>query len=159
MKKLLVVPALLKAHVQSYTRKDGTFVKEHDDKRQAAKSAAKADLSHPAYNKMVTMPDGSQTIPLSQAGDTHGAVALMRANPEWSAKDHADLSLAHKSKYEEMWPEVQKLTGPARAKSLVGRNWKRHFAMSQAHKIASGLMSDTHHEHMKYFSSDSKSQK
>ena len=36
MKKLVVVPALLKAHVGSYTRKDGVFVKEHDDKRQAA---------------------------------------------------------------------------------------------------------------------------
>lgn len=36
MSKLFVVPALLKAHVQSYTRKDGTFVKEHDDTRQAA---------------------------------------------------------------------------------------------------------------------------
>lgn len=37
--KLLVFPALLKAHVDSYTRKDGTFVKEHDDKRQAAAPA------------------------------------------------------------------------------------------------------------------------
>ena len=36
-KKLLVVPALLKAHVDTYTRKDGTVVQAHDDKRQAAK--------------------------------------------------------------------------------------------------------------------------
>jgi hypothetical protein len=151
---LIIFPDLLKAHVSSYTRKDGAFVKEHDDKRQAAKPGATADLSHPAYNKMVSMPDGSQTIPLSQGGDTHGAVSLMRANPEWSAKDHADLSLAHKSKYEELWPEVQKLTGPARAKSKVGRDWKRHFAMSHAHKIASGLMSDTPDDFKKYFGSD-----
>lgn len=40
MKKLVVVPALLKAHVGSYTRKDGTFVQEHDDKRQAAKPSS-----------------------------------------------------------------------------------------------------------------------
>lgn len=37
MKKLIVFPALLKAHVDSYTRKDGTFVKEHDTSVQAAK--------------------------------------------------------------------------------------------------------------------------
>lgn len=36
MKKLVVVPALLKAHVDSYTRKDGTFVKEHTTSVQAA---------------------------------------------------------------------------------------------------------------------------
>lgn len=39
MTKLLVVPALLKAHYDSYTKKDGTFVQAHDDKRQAAKPA------------------------------------------------------------------------------------------------------------------------
>lgn len=42
MKKLLIVDKaaaseiLAKAHVASYTRKDGTFVAEHDDKRMAA---------------------------------------------------------------------------------------------------------------------------
>jgi hypothetical protein len=36
MKKLMVVPALLKAHIESYTRKDGTYVAAHDDQRQAA---------------------------------------------------------------------------------------------------------------------------
>ena len=36
MKKLVVVPALLKAHVDSYTRSDGTFVKEHTTSVQAA---------------------------------------------------------------------------------------------------------------------------
>lgn len=36
MKKPIVKPSLLKAHVKSYTRKDGTFVQEHDDGRQAA---------------------------------------------------------------------------------------------------------------------------
>lgn len=35
-KKLLVVPALLKAHVDQYVKKDGTVVQAHDDKRQAA---------------------------------------------------------------------------------------------------------------------------
>lgn len=39
-KTLIVFPALLKAHIGSYTRKDGTFVKEHDDKRQAAAPGA-----------------------------------------------------------------------------------------------------------------------
>ena len=37
MKKILIVDgSLAKAHVNSYTRKDGTFVKEHDNGRQAA---------------------------------------------------------------------------------------------------------------------------
>lgn len=36
-KNLIVVPALLKARIESYTRKDGAFVQAHDDKRQAAK--------------------------------------------------------------------------------------------------------------------------
>jgi hypothetical protein len=40
MKKLTVVPALLKAHVSAFTRKDGTYVAEHDDKRQGAAPAA-----------------------------------------------------------------------------------------------------------------------
>lgn len=35
-KKLIVFPALLKAHVAGFTRKDGAFVKEHDTKVQAA---------------------------------------------------------------------------------------------------------------------------
>lgn len=34
-KKLTVVPALLKAHVQSFTRKDGTFVQEHERQIEA----------------------------------------------------------------------------------------------------------------------------
>ena len=37
MKKILIVDgSLAKAHVNSYTRSDGTFVKEHDNGRQAA---------------------------------------------------------------------------------------------------------------------------
>ena len=39
---LTVSPDLLKAHVQSYTRKDGAFVQEHDDKRQAAAAPVSA---------------------------------------------------------------------------------------------------------------------
>lgn len=42
---------LSKAHVRSYTRKDGTFVKEHDDQRQAAQpkqsSGGGASYDHP----------------------------------------------------------------------------------------------------------------
>lgn len=33
---LLVRPDLLKAHIESYTRSDGTFVQAHEDKRQSA---------------------------------------------------------------------------------------------------------------------------
>lgn len=44
-KKLVVVPALLKAHIDSFTRKDGTFVQAHDDKRQAAAPHIHAAIS------------------------------------------------------------------------------------------------------------------
>lgn len=48
--------ALQKSHVSSYTRKDGTYVAEHDDKRPAVatafsartKSATTSHTSHPA---------------------------------------------------------------------------------------------------------------
>lgn len=36
MPTLIVFPDLLKAHVSGYTRSDGAFVQEHDDKRKAA---------------------------------------------------------------------------------------------------------------------------
>lgn len=46
---------LLKAHVKGYTRNDGVFVAEHDDKRQAAQpkpeSGGKSKLSAEAVNK------------------------------------------------------------------------------------------------------------
>ena len=51
MKKILIVDgSLAKAHVNSYTRSDGTFVKEHDNGRQAAapKPAAGAKGKAPA---------------------------------------------------------------------------------------------------------------
>lgn len=38
---------LLKAHVRGYTRKDGTFVAEHDDKRQE-----KHPKKHPSHDKV-----------------------------------------------------------------------------------------------------------
>lgn len=53
MNKLLIVDgSLAKAHVGSYTRKDGTFVKEHDNGRQAAapKPAAGAKGKAPAFD-------------------------------------------------------------------------------------------------------------
>lgn len=41
--------ALAKSHVEGYTRKDGTFVKEHDDKREAAKKPFGADHDGPQF--------------------------------------------------------------------------------------------------------------
>lgn len=56
MKKILIVDgSLAKSHVGSYTRKDGTFVKEHEDGRTAAapamaKPRAKAKPKAPAFD-------------------------------------------------------------------------------------------------------------
>lgn len=49
-KTILVFPArlLAKAHVAGYTRKDGAFVREHDDKRKATPRAKKASTAKTA---------------------------------------------------------------------------------------------------------------
>lgn len=52
MVKKVLIPSLTKAHVDTYTRKDGVVVQAHEDKRQAAKpdnpyhSAKKAVMPH-----------------------------------------------------------------------------------------------------------------
>lgn len=57
MKKLIVIPALLaKAHIDSYTRKDGTVVAAHDDKRtprqMLAYHEARSDYHSEKYNRI-----------------------------------------------------------------------------------------------------------
>lgn len=53
MSKLIVIPALLKAHVDSYTKKDGTFVQSHDDKRQAAAPKSASPVHASQASRMV----------------------------------------------------------------------------------------------------------
>lgn len=52
MAKVVVSPEFMKAHVKGFTRKDGSFVKEHDDKRAAARP------DQPASKAGGTGPDG-----------------------------------------------------------------------------------------------------
>lgn len=57
--------ALLKAHISGYTRKDGTFVKEHDDGRAAAKPkpAAGGRATKPrTLHDVLQTPDGKTAV-------------------------------------------------------------------------------------------------
>lgn len=83
MKKILIVDgSLAKAHVNSYTRSDGTFVKEHDNGRQAAapKPAAgdKASIPHghagayfPAHRQRIAEMKHGDSIKIKAGEDEH----------------------------------------------------------------------------------------
>lgn len=61
--------AMSKAHVQGYTRKDGTFVKEHDDKRQAAQPKQPSVRPVPAQK-------------VNAIADKHSE-AMISKSPDW----------------------------------------------------------------------------
>ena len=83
MKKILVVGGeLAKAHVSAFTRKDGTFVAEHDDKRAAAKPKApagdKASIPHghagayfPAHRQRIAEMKHGDSIKIKAGEDEH----------------------------------------------------------------------------------------
>lgn len=76
--KLVVFPELLKAHVKSYTRKDGVFVQEHDDKRQAAAPKPSGGYSVAPFKHgghQIKEPDGTHHVILHDKGvaDRHAA--------------------------------------------------------------------------------------
>ena len=83
MKKILIVDgSLAKAHVNSYTRSDGTFVQEHDNGRQAAapKPAAgdKASIPHghagayfPAHRQRIAEMKHGDSIKIKAGEDEH----------------------------------------------------------------------------------------
>lgn len=83
MPTLIVFPGLLKAHVSGYTRSDGTFVQEHDDKRKAAarKPTATAKTGSAAPAKTVNV--GSAKWP------------MQAKSSEKLAAKHADGSTHH----------------------------------------------------------------
>jgi len=57
---------LAKAHVSSYTRKDGVFVAEHDDSRAAARQEA------PASKPVAPQPSGGEAAALHESGNHFG---------------------------------------------------------------------------------------
>lgn len=76
---------LQKAHVKGYTRKDGTFVKEHDDSRQAAQPVS-ADMKGGAGNEAddprVIL--GAMSAPKLKAA-INAAVSKFGIHDSWSA--------------------------------------------------------------------------
>lgn len=91
-KKLTVVPALLKAHIQSYTRKDGAYVKEHDDKRQA--TAKTPHLGAGAKALRASSKDGdldhwhNQVAADMMAAGDHKALSRHLKSMDTAARDH-----------------------------------------------------------------------
>lgn len=89
---LTVSPDLLKAHVQSYTRKDGAFVQEHDDGRQAA-----APKPAKAARKPKADPYGHPNV-VGHARMTHHEYKPgggVNTHKEVEAEDPADADTAH----------------------------------------------------------------
>jgi hypothetical protein len=91
MKKLIVFPALLKARVSSYTRKDGAFVKEHDDKRQAAKPEQSGGYSVAPFKHgghQIKEPSGKHHVILHDKGVADGHAAALNHVAQAGKDDH-----------------------------------------------------------------------
>lgn len=79
---LIVFPELLKAHVAGYTRKDGVFVKEHDDKRAAAspdavkQHAVAAGAKHGSGVSVFSKPEAAHSFASRAAGSKGGAFVM-----------------------------------------------------------------------------------
>lgn len=72
-----VLGSLMKAHVSAYTRRDGAFVAEHDDKRQSKGSNLKADAKASAANMAKIKSDEDEIARLrehSARGEAKGYV-------------------------------------------------------------------------------------
>lgn len=141
-KKLLVVPALLKAHVDQYVKKDGTVVQAHDDKRQAAKSGGDYSMNHlighPIYSKHVAHEDGdgSMTTPLTAGNEYSTAKALKLANPGWTADDHENLAKDHKKKVSDVWAGSHSMSPRERMKSGASALERAHQRLADGHTRA-----------------------
>lgn len=81
MPTLIVFPDLLKAHVSGYTRSDGAFVQEHDDKRAAAAPKPVAGGSNGAGGTYVNHQPSGTTV-------AHQAAAPKPTTPD-AVKQHA----------------------------------------------------------------------
>lgn len=105
-----------KAHVSAYTRKDGTYVKEHDDKRQAAKLTSQKvnaiTSKHPLISKDDSWRhDGSDKhVPASALGgvpefthsevygrDGHTTPVGSDFSPDFKEKGHQGFVIKHKN--------------------------------------------------------------
>lgn len=93
---------LIKSHIDAYTRKDGTVVSAHDDKR-SKKARADGDgvpsdvsLDHPAYSAKAKLRGYNGATNVHQAVSSRDAAnILIRNNPDWTKEDHANLADAH----------------------------------------------------------------
>lgn len=94
MKKILIVDgSLAKAHVSSYTRSDGTFVKEHDNGRQAA--APKPAAGGRAAGKAKAPAFDHPNVVAHNARMTSSHYEPGKGSKEAEAKDAADADTVH----------------------------------------------------------------
>ena len=94
MKKILTVDgSLAKAHVNSYTRSDGTFVKEHDNGRQAA--APKPAAGGRAAGKAKAPAFDHPNVVAHNARMTSSHYEPGKGSKEVEAKDAADADTVH----------------------------------------------------------------
>lgn len=94
MKKVLIVDgSLAKAHVDSYTRPDGTFVKEHDNGRQAA--APKPAAGGRAAGKAKAPAFDHPNVVAHNARMTSSHYEPGKGSKEVEAKDAADADTVH----------------------------------------------------------------
>jgi hypothetical protein len=81
------VPALFfKAHVDAYTRKDGTVVQAHDDQRAAAKEKEKA--SNERYAKFLE--SGGKEVDHNHADYRYKKGQQIKIRPQWQDKGDGD---------------------------------------------------------------------
>jgi hypothetical protein len=138
---LVVFPDLLKSHVQGYTRKDGAFVKEHDDNRRTASGRAYSMaplVSHPIYSKHVEHEDGdgNMTTPLAAGHEHSTAKALRLANPDWTADDHENLAKDHKKKALDIHSGTRSMSPKERMSSGASTLQRAHERLSAGHARA-----------------------
>lgn len=112
---------LKKSHVRSYTRKDGTVVKEHEDSRQAKKQAVKEDIMRQIKEKRKENEAKSHTgtPPQADANRHKWDDLLDEENPRYSLQGLSSKTLGKVAKGKE------DLTSRAK-EQLAGRGVDEH---------------------------------
>lgn len=131
MNKILIVDgSLAKAHVGSFTRKDGTFVKEHDNGRQAAApkpAAGRAAGKAPAAKKVVARKEAATAPAVKPKNEGHGFHG--EAENEHLRQKHGPDEYhlrASQSDREEANAAAHKRFGEAAGKLVAGGHFDSH---------------------------------
>jgi hypothetical protein len=135
---LVVFPDLIKAHVDQYTRSDGTVVQAHDDKRQAA---APALGTHANALRESSKPDhmdhwSNQVAAQHMAAGDHKALAGHLQSMDTAARDHV-LEHIHPDHHEGLGfktlNHARSVAGYEKKFSAAPIDHKRRIEMEQKH--------------------------